>query len=425
MKKRGVAIYWQIFWGLVLGLIVGVVAVQTANIHFVKMWIAPLGDIFIRILGLISLPLVFISITKAIINLESTAKLVTLGWRTVMTYTLTTVVATLFAIALVAVVRPGDGIPVETSQNYFGSFSSEADDMIQSASDFVDRSPLSVVVDIIPHNIITPLAGGNMLQALILALFLGLAIVTFKGGRLDSVRKLILDLDDLLSHAIDLSMYIAPVGIFALMACVVVDSDGDVEVLKALGRYALTAVGGIIAFAYLFYPLLIKFFTKIKVCDYLSAILPAQLMAISTSSSAATLPTTMSVANDRLGIPKSVSSFTLPMGVTINMDGSSIYICVTVIFMAQLLNIDLTFAQIMAVMLTSIIASVGTPGVPGGVLVTVVMVFDVIGIPLESIALVIAIIRPIDMFVTALNVTGDIAVSAVIAAQEGEEIEEA
>lgn len=417
MSKKGVAIYWLIFWSVVIGIVIGIIAVQIDAVPFVKYWISPLGSIFIKILNLIAIPLLVVSLIRGIINLESTTKLVSMGWRTLVVYMSTTIIATLFAIAIVFIVKPGEMVSSHSTQIHFGELSTQADSTIQSAGDLINRSPLETIVDIVPDNIITPLSGSsNMLQALVLAILIGVAIVTVKNERLQSLRDLIADFESMLNHAIDMAMYIAPVGIMALMANVIVDSGGDIDLLKALGLYTLTTIAAIIAFAVLFYPAMIMLFTKIKVRQYLSAIIPVQLMAISTSSSAATLPTTMKVANDDLGIPKSVTSFTLPMGVTINMDGSSIFISITVIFIAQMLNIDLTAAQVMTIIFTSIIASVGTPGIPGGVLVTIVLVLEAINIPVESIALIIALIRPIDMFVTALNVTGDVAVSAVVAA---------
>lgn len=419
-KKGGVAIYWLIFWGVIAGIVLGIIAVEIGASQWVKDWVTPFGDIFVRLLNLIAIPLLFVSLIKGIINLESTAKIVSIGWRTIVVYTITTIIATIFAIAIVMIVKPGELISEATSQSYFADFSSQTDNTIQNATDFASRTPLDTLVDMVPNNAIAPLAGGSILQALVLAILIGVAIVTIKSNRLQSIRNLIFDVDSLLNHGIDMVMYIAPIGIMALMANVVVDSNGDIDLLRALGLYSLTTIVALIAFAYIFYPLMVKFFTKIPMREYIKAVLPVQLMAISTSSSAATLPTTMKVSNEDLGLPSNITSFTLPMGVTINMDGSSIYLSITVIFIAQVLNIDLSMAQILTVMFISVIASIGTPGIPGGVLVTIVMVLDSINIPVESIALIIALTRPIDMFVTALNVTGDVAVSAVVAANSGE-----
>lgn len=421
MEKRGVVIYWMIFIGMIAGVLIGIVAIECDFVRFIKDWFEPIGSVFVRLLELLAIPLLFVSLIKGVINLKDTTKLVSMGWRTLMLYFGSTLVATILGIILVVLIRPGDILSEETSKEHFGIYASQADVTIKNVSEYAEQSPLEPFVEMIPNNVVKALSGETtMLQALILAVFLGVAIVTIKGERVDTFRNLILDLDAILSRCIDMVMYIAPVGIASLMASVVIDTNGDIAVLGALGLYAVTVLLGLALFAFLFYPLLIKVFTKIGVGRFIKSMIPIQMMAISTSSSAATLPTTMKVANDDLNIPKGVTSFTLPMGVTVNMDGSSVYISVTVIFLAQVMNIDLSIAQLFIILGTGILASVGTPGIPGGVLVTLVMVLNSVGIPAEAIALVIALTRPIDLFVTAVNVTGDVAVSAVVAETLGE-----
>ncbi len=416
MKQGKIAIYWLIFIGMVIGIVVGAIANMCGGGEMIHDWVTPWGDIFIRLLELIAIPLIFVSLIKGIIGIQDTSKIFALGWRTFALYLATTAVTVVLGLALVLLIKPGEVVSKETSDSYLHSFDDTSSNIIRNVNEIEPTSPLSTLVEMIPRNAISSLSDdGSILQVLIFAAFIAIAAITMKGGNIAPFRDLIHSLDDILSRCIDMLMWIAPFGTMALMATLVVDSQGDTNLLGALGLYSLTILVGLALVAFLLYPLLISLFTKIKARDYLKAILPAQLMAISTSSSAATLPTTMRVANKDLGIPSNVTSFSLPLGVTINMDGSSIYMSVTVVFIAQIMNIDLSIAQMATIVLSSVIASIGTPGIPGGVLVTVVLVLNSVGIPPEGIALVIGLTRPLDMFVTAVNVTGDVAVSAIVA----------
>ncbi|MFI3259601.1 MAG: dicarboxylate/amino acid:cation symporter [Rikenellaceae bacterium] len=416
MKIKGIAVHWLIFGGMVAGVAVGGVATLFGAEMLIRDWVSPWGDIFIRLLELIAIPLLFISLVKGIIGIKDTTKLAALGWRAFGLYVLTTALAVVVGIALVTALRPGDLVSDELSQAYFGEYLSQVDSTLQSAAQTEHVSPLAPLVNMIPNNAFGAMANNSsMLQVLVLAALLGVATITMKSGDSKPFRNLIQSLDSILSRCIDMAMYIAPVGIMALMANLMVDSGGDVVLLGALGYYSFTVLLGLSIFAFGVYPLMVKFFSKIKVGDYLRAMLPVQMMAISTSSSAATLPTTMRAANDELKISQNVTSFTLPLGVTINMDGVSVYQAITVIFIAQVMGIEMTAAHLFTIVATTVIASVGTPGIPGGVLMTLVMVLTSVGIPAEGLALVIALLRPLDMFITALNVTGDVAVSAVVA----------
>ncbi len=408
-------IYKLIFIFMIVGLAIGALAIRFCFEPFVHDWITPIGSIFIRLLELIALPLLFVSVVKGVINLENTTKLASLAGRTLLYYFITTSIAVVLGVALVLAINPGGGIDVVVTNDMITAGSTEVSAMVEGASEYSDQSPLAPLVEVIPNSVVKAFSGSStMLQALVLAVMLGVTIVTIKNDRVETFRRLINDIDTLLSHSINLVMWIAPLGIMALMTNVVIGSGGDIGLLGALGMYALTCMVGFAIMAFVIYPLAIKVFTKRDVSHYIRSLVPAQLMAISTSSSAATLPLTMKVATEDLNISKKTTSFTLPMGVTVNMDGSSIYLAVTTIFVAQVTGVDLGFTQLLAIIFTAIIASVGTPGVPGGVLMTIIMVLSSVGIPPEGVALIIALGRPIDMFVTAVNVTGDIAVSAIV-----------
>ncbi len=416
MKSGKIAIYWLIFLGMVIGIIVGLVANVCDGVVFIQDWITPWGDIFIRLLELIAIPLIFISLIKGIIGIQDTTKIFSLGWRTFALYLVTTALTVVVGIAFVSLIKPGEVISQESAAAYFTEITDEATNIIHNVDDLGESSPLAPLVDMIPRNAVSSLAGGgSMLQVLILAAFLAIAAITMKGGNIAPFRDLIHSIDDILSRCIDMIMWVAPLGTMALMATLVVDSSGDTALLGALGLYSVTILLGLGFVAFVLYPLSIKLFTRIKPSEYIKRLIPVQLMAISTSSSAATLPTTMRVANEDLKIPSNVTSFSLPLGVTINMDGSSVYLSITVIFIAQIMNIDLSMLQLLTIIASSVIASIGTPGIPGGVLVTLIIVLNSVGIPAEGIALVIGLTRPLDMFVTAVNVTGDIAVSAIVA----------
>ncbi|MFR9672768.1 MAG: dicarboxylate/amino acid:cation symporter, partial [Rikenellaceae bacterium] len=381
MKIKGIAVHWLIFGGMVAGVAVGGVATLFGAEMLIRDWVSPWGDIFIRLLELIAIPLLFISLVKGIIGIKDTTKLAALGWRAFGLYVLTTALAVVVGIALVTALRPGDLVSDELSQAYFGEYLSQVDSTLQSAAQTEHVSPLAPLVNMIPNNAFGAMANNSsMLQVLVLAALLGVATITMKSGDSKPFRNLIQSLDSILSRCIDMAMYIAPVGIMALMANLMVDSGGDVVLLGALGYYSFTVLLGLSIFAFGVYPLMVKFFSKIKVGDYLRAMLPVQMMAISTSSSAATLPTTMRAANDELKISQNVTSFTLPLGVTINMDGVSVYQAITVIFIAQVMGIEMTAAHLFTIVATTVIASVGTPGIPGGVLMTLVMVLTSVGI---------------------------------------------
>ncbi len=416
MENRKIAIYWLIFVGMILGIILGFIASACGGAQFVSNWITPWGDIFIRLLELVAIPLIFISLIKGIIGIQDTTKIFSLGWRTFSLYLITTALTVVVGIAFVILIKPGEVVSAENSAAFFAEITDETSTMIHSVNELEQSSPLAPLVDIIPRNAIGSLAGdGSMLQVLVLGAFLAIAAITMKGGNIVPFRDLVHSIDDILSRCIDMIMWVAPLGTMALMATLVVDSSGDTALLGALGLYFATTLLGLVFVAFVLYPIAIKCFTSIKPSEYLKKLIPVQLMAVSTSSSAATLPTTMKVSNEQFKIPSNVTSFTLPLGVTINMDGSSVYLSVTVIFIAQIMNIDLSMLQMLTIIASSVIASIGTPGIPGGVLVTLVIVLNSVGIPSEGIALVIGLARPLDMFVTAVNVTGDVAVSAIVA----------
>ena len=274
---------------------------------------------------------------------------------------------------------------------------------------------MDFIVDIVPENII--LAGSNnsaMLQVIFVALLFGIAIVLLGEKETAAFMNVVNSLDKIILQIVELIMEFAPIGVLALMAGLIVDFSGDSSMFAALGLYAATVIAALLTLIVLFYPVMLRIFTKRNISEYLKNIFPIQLLAFSTSSSSATLPFTIEQSQKKLGISEEVSSFVLPLGATINMDGTSCYQVIAIFFIAQIFGIDLSAAQMLTIVMLTVLASIGTPGVPGGSMVMTVMVMSSVGIPIEGLALIVGIDRPLDMLRTVVNVTGDTFVASVL-----------
>lgn len=401
---------------MLVGVIIGVLAVKFNQTNIVTNWISPFGQIFMRLLKLIAIPLVLVSLIKGIGSLQDVSKLATIGTRSVMLYVISTVVAITLGVCLVEIIKPGRMVASETSQSLYSSFSGKLDSTIDHVASLGEQSPLQPLVEIVPENAIGALANNSsMLQVILIAALIGIATIMVGSKSSKPFLDFIESLDSIVLKCIDIIMSFAPYGVTALIATMVVESAGDMSLLGALGLYVLTVTTGLLTLMLVFYPLVIKIFTNIKARDFMKAMFPVQLMGFTTSSSAATLATTMNTADNVLCLPKKITSFTLPLGVTINMDGTSIYQAIAVIFIAQVMNIDLTMTQLLIIIGTTTLSSIGTPGVPGGSIVVSMMVLSSVGIPAEGLVLIMGVDRPLDMLRTSVNVTGDVTVSALIA----------
>ena len=276
-------------------------------------------------------------------------------------------------------------------------------------------SPMQFVVDIVPENIFQALGNNsNMLQVIFFALLFGIALIYVGQSKTASVARFFQQLNLILMKIIDFIMGFAPLGVFALMAGLIVDYAGDMGIISSLGMYALTVVLALAVIIVVVYPLILRLFSKKKLGQFARAVLPVQMLAFSTSSSAATLPLTMERTQKHLGVSEEVSNFVLPVGVTINMDGTSCYQAVAAVFLAQVIGLDLTFGQMLLILATATLSSIGTPGIPGGSIVMLMIVLDSVGIPVEGLALILGIDRPLDMLRTVVNVTGDTTVACVV-----------
>jgi len=396
---------------MIAGLVVGFIFLSTDNSSVVTNWIKPWGTIFIRLLKLIAIPLVFVSLVKGISAMTDLKRLSTLGLKTISLYLATTFFAVSLGMGAVSLVRPGSVFSKSESEFYKQKLSSETVLNVPQK----ERQPMDYIVEMVPDNLFSAAGdNSNMLQIIFVALLVGVAIVVLGTEKTSAFVSVINATEAIILKIIDFIMQFAPVGVFALLAALVVDFSGDSAMFSALGMYAATVVVCLLFLAYVFYPVLLKIFTRNNIGDYLKAIFPIQLLAFSTSSSSATLPFTMEQVQQKLGISEETASFVLPLGATVNMDGTSCYQAIVVLFIAQIFGIELTIAQYLTVLFLTVLASIGTAGVPGASVVMTVMVMSSVGIPVEGLALILGIDRPLDMLRTVVNVTGDTFVASVV-----------
>ena len=421
---KSLALHWKILIGMLLGLIFGFLMLQIeGGSGFTKAWIKPLGTIFVKLLKLIAVPLILASLIKGISDLKDISKFASIGVKTIIIYVITTVIAISIGLTLVNVFNPGDGVSDATISKLTETYAtnSSVQGKIAEANRQQQSGPLDFVVDMIPENAFSALSNNKlMLQVIFLAIFLGISLLLIGEKRAKPLKDVFDSLNDVVLKMVDLIMLTAPYAVFALLANVVV-SSGDPELLYALLFYASVVVGGLLLMV-CFYLIVVAIFVKKNPFWFLKQISPAQLLAFSTSSSAATLPVTMERVEEHVGVDKEVSSFVLPVGATINMDGTSLYQAVAAVFIAQALNFDLTFTDQLMIVLTALLASIGSAAVPGAGMVMLVIVLESIGFPADKLAIGLALIfavdRPLDMCRTVINVTGDATVSTVIAKLE-------
>ncbi|MDG1315187.1 MAG: dicarboxylate/amino acid:cation symporter [Flavobacteriaceae bacterium] len=422
---KSLALHWKILIGMLLGVTFGFVMLEVqGGADFVANWIKPLGTVFVKLLKLIAVPLILASLIKGISDLKDISKFASIGLKTIIIYVITTIIAISIGLILVNTFNPGDGVSEETisklTQTYAGN--SGVQGKIAEASRQQAGRPLDFLVDMVPDNAFSALSNNKlMLQVIFLAMFLGISLLLVGEKSAKPLKNLFDSLNDVVLKMVDLIMLSAPFAVFALLANVVV-SSGDPELLYALLFYSGVVAGGLLLMV-CFYLTLVTVISKRNPLWFLKEISPAQLLAFSTSSSAATLPVTMERVEEHLGVDKEVSSFVLPVGATINMDGTSLYQAVAAVFIAQALDFDLTFTDQLMIVLTALLASIGSAAVPGAGMVMLVIVLESVGFPADKLAIGLALIfavdRPLDMCRTMVNVTGDATVSMIVAKLEG------
>lgn len=418
-------LHWKILIGLLLGLIWGLAASMSGLADFTGSYIRPIGTIFIDLLKLIAVPLVLCSLVVGVASLNDMTRLSKMGGKTVGIYMVTTLLAVTIGLTVVNVMQPGATLPDETRASLIESYGERMDERESVADQVQQRNILEFFSDMVPENFFQAASNNsNMLQIVFIAILLGIGLVNIPAQKGEPVILFFDSLNDVIIKIVDLIMKTAPYGVFALMASVIVDLAGDnigqaLLLLRALAWYGLAVVIGLIVHVFIVYSSLFKLFSKMKLRDFFKAIQPAVLLGFSTSSSLATLPVTMERVEKKLGVSDEVSSFVLPVGATINMDGTSLYQAVAAVFIAQALGMDLTIAQQLTIVLTATAASIGAAGVPGAGIIMLVIVLQSVNIPIEGIALILGIDRILDMLRTAVNVTGDAAVSVAVAYTEG------
>ena len=412
MKK--LALHWKILIGMALGVVFGAFLSFVPNgSEFIKDYIKPFGTIFINLLKLIAVPLILASLIKGVSDLKDISKLSQMGGRTILTYLITTLTAVTIGLILVNVIQPGKSISVETRNELVEAYSTNTQEKQAAAAKQKEAGPLNALVEMVPSNIFLAASNNrNMLQVIFFALFFGIGMILLPGKKVKPVKKFFDSFNDIILKLIDLIMLAAPYGVFALLAALVVEAP-SLELFQALALYAITLLLGL-AIMILVYMLIVRLFTKKKISFFMKGIAPAQLLAFSTSSSAATLPVTMECVEENLGVDKEVASFVLPIGATINMDGTSVYQGVAAVFIAQAFGLDLSLSAQLGIVFTATLASIGTAAVPSAGIVMLVIVLAQAGIPEAGLALIFAIDRPLDMCRTIVNVTGDAAVSMIV-----------
>jgi proton glutamate symport protein len=409
------ALHWQILLGMIVGIGLGFLAVSIGQQDLVRDWIKPFGTIFINLLKLIAIPLIITSLLTGIAQLQDISKFSKIGIRTIGIYLVTTVVSVTTGLLLVNLIKPASSLADSTREELLINYADVAEGKIDLAFETQDKGPLQPLVDIIPGNIFEALTGNaNMLQVIFFVIFLGIGLILIKEEEARPVIGFFRGLNEVIMKLVDLIMLTAPVGVLALMASLVVESP-SLDLFKALLMYGLTVILGLFILILGFYPLIVKTFTGRSYSFFLKGIAPAQLLAFSTSSSAATLPVTMERVEEHLGVEEEVSSFVLPVGATINMDGTSLYQAVAAVFIATALGVELTLSQQLTIVLTATLASIGSAAVPGAGMVMLVIVLSAIGVPEAGLALIFAVDRPLDMLRTVANVTSDASVSMIVA----------
>lgn len=413
MKK--LELHWQILLGMGLGIIFAFILSNFQwGSGFITDWIKPFGTIFINSLKLIAVPLILASLIKGVSDLKDISSLSQMGLRTILTYLTTTVLAVSIGLIIVNVFEPGKSIETDTREELVESYGGDAELTRQNAQKQKNSGPLQALEDLVPDNIFgAASSNSNMLQVIFFAIFFGIGMILIPEKKSKPIKEFFDSLNEVILKMIDLIMLAAPYGVFALLAALVVEAPST-DLFVALGYYALCVIGGLLIMI-LIYALIVGIFTKKSPRFFLNGISPAQLLAFSTSSSAATLPVTMERVEEHLGVHPQVSSFVLPIGATINMDGTSLYQAVAAVFIAQAFGMDLSFAAQLGIIATATLASIGSAAVPGAGMVMLVIVLGQAGIPEAGLALIFAVDRPLDMLRTSVNVTGDAAVSMLVA----------
>lgn len=420
---KGIALHWKIMIGMLFGVFLGFVA-SLFNIgpQLIKDWISPFGTIFINLLKLIAVPLVIISLLKGITDLKDMTSLSRIGGRTVALYLMTTVVAVIVGLTLVNLFKPGSVVSAETLSELSQSYQNKVVLSLEKADMDEEKSPLQFFVDLVPENIFNAADNNaNMLQIIFFVIFFAICLLTLPEEKQKPLKALFETVNDVMLKMVDAIMWIAPFAVVALIASLVVETSNGELFLALLGYASVLLLGMVILIG--FYLLLVKFYAGMSPVKFLKGILPAQLVAFSTSSSMATLPVTMECLEENLGVEDEITSFVCPVGATVNMDGTSLMQAIAAVFVCQVLGHGLNFGDQLTIVLTATLASIGAAAAPSAGIVMLVIVLESVDFPSKSLTVALAMIlsvdRPLDMCRTIVNISGDSAVSVLVAKSLG------
>ncbi len=410
-----IPLHWKIIIGMILGVLFGFIMSNFNEVgkQFISDWIKPFGTIFINALKLIAIPLILASLIKGISDLKDISKLSKMGGVTITTYIITTVIAVSIGLAIVNVIKPGDSISEETRTELLSAYEDDADEKREVAKVAKNSGPLQPIIDIVPSNIINAATDNkNMLQIIFFSILFGISMILIPEKKSKPLKEFFDSLNEVILKIIDIIMNFAPYGVFALLATLIVEAP-KWDLLKSLLIYSITLIIGLLLLI-LVYIIIVRLLLNKSPNFFIKGILPAQLVAFSTSSSAATLPVTMDRVHNNLNVKKEVSSFVLPIGATINMDGTAVYQAIAAVFIAQTFGLDLSLTAQLGIIVTATLASIGAAAVPSAGIIVLVIVLAQAGIPEAGLALIFAVDRPLDMCRTVVNITGDATVSMLV-----------
>ena len=424
---RKFPVHIQIMIGLVLGLFFAILSTKLGipasfTIHYIK----PFGTIFLNSLKLVAIPLIFASLVVGVTSIEDVTKLSRIGGKTFMIYTATTILAVVIGLLIANLLRPGAAISAQTRSRLTELYANQAEQQRVTLEQIKETAPLQALIDLVPENLVETMSSNlNLLQVVLIAIFFGVALLKIPPRKSKPVILFFEGLNEAITEVIRFIMRLAPIGVFALVSSLLIEVAGDssddiFDVLYGLLWYVATVTLGLSLMTFIVYPTLLKAFTKVSYIDFFKGVRPAQLVAFTTSSSSAALPVTMERVEKHLGVSEEVSSFVLPLGATVNMDGTALYQGIAIVFIAQALGLELSISAQLVIVANVAASSIGVAGVPGAAMVTTAMILQAIGIPASGLALILAPDRILDMCRTATNITGDAAVAVIVASSEGE-----
>lgn len=422
MKKT--PLHVLIIIGMVAGVVWGLLASNFGWIQFTVDWIKPFGSIFINLLKLVAVPLVIVTIIGGISSLSDTTKLTRIGSRTLGWFTAISIISSTVGLIFVLAFAPGKFLPPEKREELKTKYADDVSMRMSSASEIKNSGPLRILEDIVPGNLFHAAQDNrNMLQVIFFSILFGIGIVISPSEKVQGLKNFFFGVNEVMLKMVHLIMKFAPVGVMALMASLLVDLAGDdpsevLGLLKVLGLFAATFIGALLFLMFVVYPILISRFTDFGYFDFLKKLIPAQILAFSTSSSAATLPVTLECTEQNLKISSEVSGFVLPLGITINMHGTCVHQAVSAVFIAHAFGHDLGMVEYLIVIFTCVLSSMGAPAVPGAGIIMLLIVLGSLGVEPEGLALILAIDRPLDMIRTIPNIVGDALVAAIVEKSE-------